>query len=743
MWAAGPRSCCCFRGSVGLEYDPEGMSRRGWCAAASLLRYASASAVDAGLGAFRAARRVPTRRVPEAVGASSTDARATAEPPRSIRRWVAAPEPLGPVGRHLSTAARDRVADDDPTGGGWETVVGLELHVQLGTATKLFSAAPRRAPRPDGCANDASVSEDAPNVAVAAFDAAWPGALPSLNRRALELAARLGIALGGVVARRTSFDRKHYHYADQPHGYQITQRREPVVLGGALDVFARSSKTTKDETNKNDGGDRVRSEDDRSEDASVHSRSTRSRVRLRVERLQLETDTGASATRVTREKKGKESDEENDFSEGETTEWLVDYNRAGCALVEIVTRPDLRSPEEAAAAVEAFQRAARFLEISDANMEDGSLRADVNVSVRRRSETRDESVFGERCEIKNLNSTRSVRRAVRHEAARQISILERGGTVRRETRGFDAATGTTRALRGKEAIADYRFAPEPDVPAVTLTEKEIAEMTRGVPMELPDAAWRRLVDPEGAHGVLPALADALVAHPTTLDAYERALRAARAAIENENDASSSFDLSRRLPRTVAHWVTGELVGAVKRAKLARRPAAPLADLPGGARPEAIGELLGLAAAGKCTARMAKAATAAMLVAEPLEPLESRERLSTAQWPTARQTLASLFGEGFDARGSRGGTEDNARAEGSEDERGTSARSRLDRDDDDVALRALCVAVVGEKQTEAALFRGGKTRLLGAFVGEVMRRTEGRADPRRAAEFVKEALSKES
>ena len=691
------------------DVNPEGMSRRGWRAAASVLRHASASAADAAPGTFRPARRVPTRRVPEAVGASMTDARATAAFPRSIRRWVAAPDrarPPGRVGGRLSTAARARVAEDDLTSAEndrWETVVGLELHVQLGTATKLFSAAPRR------------VGETTPNVAVAAFDAAWPGALPSLNRRALALAARLGVALGGVVARRTSFDRKHYHYADQPHGYQITQRREPVVLGGALDVFVRSSKTTNDETKKNE---------------------TRSRVLLRVERLQLETDTGKSATRVTRD--GKESDEEND--EGETTEWLVDYNRAGCALVEIVTRPDLRSAEEAAAAVEAFQRAARFLEISDANMEDGSLRADVNVSVRRRSETRDESVFGERCEIKNLNSTRSVRRAVRHEAARQISILERGGAVRRETRGFDAATGTTRALRGKEAIADYRFAPEPDVPAVTLTEKEIAEMTRGVPMELPDAAWRRLVDPEGAHGVSPALADALVAHPTTLDAYERALRAARAEIES--DSSSSFDASRRLPRTVAHWVTGELVGAVKRAKLARRPAAPLADLPGGARPEAIGELLGLAAAGKCTARMAKAATAAMLVAEPLEPLESRERSSTAQWPTARQTLASLFGEGFDARGSRGGTEDNARAEGSEDERGTSAHPRLDRDDDDVALRALCVAVVGEKQTEAALFRGGKTRLLGAFVGEVMRRTEGRADPRRAAEFVKEALSKE-
>jgi aspartyl-tRNA(Asn)/glutamyl-tRNA(Gln) amidotransferase subunit B len=388
----------------------------------------------------------------------------------------------------------------------------------------------------------------------------------------------------------------------------------------------------------------------------------------------------------------------------------------------------------------------RFLEVGDANMEDGSLRADVNVSVRRVSRfsknAENEEVFGERCEIKNLNSTRSVLRAVRHEAARQIAILENGGVVNRETRGFDAETGTTIALRGKEVVADYRFAPEPDVPTTYFTDADIAEMARGVP-ELPDAAKQRLVDPEGEHRLKAAVADTLVSHPTTLDAYERALAAARATLASEKSSEKRANAESDLARTVAHWVVGELVGAAKRAKVVRRANAPLAHLPGGATPEAIGELLGLAAAGKCTARMAKAATAAMLVAEPLEPLESRERLSTAQWPTARQTLASLFGEGFDARGSRGGTEDNARAEGSEDERGTSAHPRLDRDEDDVALRALCVAVVGEKQTEAALFRGGKTRLLGAFVGEVMRRTEGRADPRRAAEFVKEALSKES
>lgn len=686
------------------------MSRRGWRAAASLLRHASASAVDAAPGACRAARRVPTRRVPEAVGASVTDARATAAFPRSIRRWVAAPDnarPLEPVGRHLSTAAPG-VADDDPPR--WETVVGLELHVQLGTATKLFSAAPRRASSPDG---SGSLSESAPNVAVAAFDAAWPGALPSLNRRALELAARLGIALGGEVAKRTSFDRKHYHYADQPHGYQITQQREPVVTGGALDVFVKNDTRREGRSSVTNGSVDV---EEKNEDAN-----RRSNVRLRVERLQLETDTGKSATRFF-----PDDDASKTKKKSGTREWLVDYNRAGCALVEIVTLPDLRSAEEAVAAVEAFQRAVRFLEVGDANMEDGSLRADVNVSVRRVSRfsknAENEEVFGERCEIKNLNSTRSVLRAVRHEAARQIALLENGGVVNRETRGFDAETGTTIALRGKEVVADYRFAPEPDVPTTYFTDADIAEMARGVP-ELPDAAKQRLVDPEGEHRLKAAVADTLVSHPTTLDAYERALAAARATLASEKSSEKRANAESDLARTVAHWVVGELVGAAKRAKVVRRANAPLAHLPGGATPEAIGELLGLAAAGKCTARMAKAATAAMLVAEPSVDHSGSRR----SWPTARQTLVSLFGSEAEREEAKGDfpTEEETKDGGDEG--------------NERALRLLCVAVVAEKPMEAALFRGGKTRLMGAFVGEIMRRTKGRADPRRAAEMVKEAL----
>ena len=703
------------------------MSRRGWRAAASLVRHASASAVDAAPGARRAARRVPTRRVPEAVGASVTDARATAAFPRSIRRWVAAPDnarPLEPVGRHLSTAAPGVADDDLPR---WETVVGLELHVQLGTATKLFSAAPRRASSSDG---SGSPSESAPNVAVAAFDAAWPGALPSLNRRALELAARLGIALGGVVARRTSFDRKHYHYADQPHGYQITQQREPVVTGGGIDVFVkndtRSAVGRSSVTNKSSVDVEDSSHDDSSSRSSRTDANSRKRVRLRVERLQLETDTGKSATRFFPDAKLASKTKKKSG----TREWLVDYNRAGCALVEIVTLPDLRSAEEAVAAVEAFQRAVRFLEVGDANMEDGSLRADVNVSVRRVSRfsknAENEEPFGERCEIKNLNSTRSVLRAVRHEAARQIAILENGGVVNRETRGFDAETGTTIALRGKEVVADYRFAPEPDVPTTYFTDADIAEMARGVP-ELPDAAKQRLVDPEGEHRLKAAVADTLVSHPTTLDAYERALAAARATLASEKSSEKRANAESDLARTVAHWVVGELVGAAKRAKVVRRANAPLAHLPGGATPEAIGELLGLAAAGKCTARMAKAATAAMLVAEPSVDHSGSRR----SWPTARQTLVSLFGSETEREEVKGDfpTEEETKDGGDEG--------------NERALRLLCVAVVAEKPMEAALFRGGKTRLMGAFVGEIMRRTKGRADPRRAAEMVKEALLAES
>ena len=239
------------------------------------------------------------------------------------------------------------------------------------------------------------------NANVAPFDAALPGSLPSVNARAVELATRLGVALGGEMHRASRFERKHYAYPDLPHGYQITQRRDPIVRGGRIDV-------------------------------DVGAGATR---RLRIEQIQLEMDTGKSVNKT-------------GGGGGGTTTTTIDLNRAGCALVEIVTRPDLRGGEEAAAAAEAFQKTLRFLGVGDANMEEGSLRVDVNVSVRRRGDGGDDgAALGERCEVKNLNSFRSIASAVRFEARRHRELIARGENVERETRSFDPANGETAPLR--------------------------------------------------------------------------------------------------------------------------------------------------------------------------------------------------------------------------------------------------------------------------------------------------------
>lgn len=333
------------------------------------------------------------------------------------------------------------------------------------------------------------------NANVAPFDAALPGALPAVNAKSVELAARLGFALGGEVQPVSSFDRKHYFYADLPHGFQITQQRAPIVLGGHLDVFVPQQRRSP------------------SSAAASEASAAAAPRKLRVERLQLEMDTG----KTTRAK-------------GST---LIDLNRAGSTLIEIVTAPDLRSAEEAAAAAESFQQVLRFLGVGEANMEEGSLRVDVNVSVRRRAagatkeeeEEEEAASFGERCEVKNLNSFRSIARAVRHEAARHRAVLSSGGTVTRQTRSFDPTTGTTTLLRDKEALLDYRFIPEPDIPPVVLSATQLAAIAASVP-ELPSAARYRLTDTaEGGHGLAYKLAEAVVAHPSTLAYYEAALAA--------------------------------------------------------------------------------------------------------------------------------------------------------------------------------------------------------------------------
>ena len=505
------------------------------------------------------------------------------------------------------------------------------------------------------------------NANVAPFDAALPGALPALNARAVELAARLGFALGGDVQAVSGFDRKHYFYADLPHGFQITQQRSPLVLGGHLDVFVPSHAASAGKTKTTT-----------SEDTNGDARQPRA---LRVERLQLEMDTGKST--------------------GANGNTLVDLNRAGSTLIEIVTAPDLRGAEEAAAAAEAFQHVLRFLGVSDANMEEGSLRVDVNVSVRRHqttgAETEEPEPLGERCEVKNLNSFRSIARAVRHEAARQRAILASGGAVTRQTRSFDPVSGETAVLREKESLLDYRFTPEPDVPPVILTAAQLADIKGSVP-ELPSAARARLCDPEGEHRLPPALARGVVALPSTLRYYDAALAACRRHV---SDRGGGIEVN---PIHVANWVVGELVGAAKRAGVVRGKE-PLLGLPVAASAARCGELLARVAAGELTGRMAKRVLAAMLAGDAR---------------SIEDVVGDLFeGDGGGGGGVRGGVIG----------------------DDDGQLGEMCEDIVREMREQVTLYRSGKTRLMGLFVGEVMRRTGGRANPKEAAAIMKSLLDK--
>jgi len=483
-------------------------------------------------------------------------------------------------------------------------VVGLEFHCQLDTTAKLFS-------------------EAAPNQAVAPFDAAQPGTLPRLNWECVDAAVRLGFALGGDVQQHSYFERKHYLYPDLPHGFQITQQAAPIVRGGALWLVpdasdpghTPSTASGDDETRRPGGGLR----------------------RLRVERVQMEMDTGKTVYAGSQV--------------GGVP--VVDLSRAGCALLEVVTAPELRSGAEAALAVRALQRLLRHTRVSTAAMEDGSLRCDVNVSVR---STRDGGPVGNRVEVKNLNSTRAVARAIDFEAQRHVALLSAGSAVARQTLGWDAAKEETFPLRDKEHAIDYRFIPEPDVPHVVLDDAYLAAQRAAVP-ELPDVASARL---QHDHGVPAAAAAQLTQTPAMLAYFDAAARAG---------ADAGVD-----GRVLANWLVGDFVRAARAAGV--DPHAP----PPSASPQRLAQLLSLLAAGTVTGPRAKAVLADMMAGNSA-PVE---HLATA-------------GGGGD-------------------------------DDDEAALELLCTQVLAEHPKQAAQYRAGREKMMGLFVGQVMQRTKGKADP---------------
>mgnify|MGYP000903460840 CR=1 FL=1 len=330
----------------------------------------------------------------------------------------------------------------------------------------------------------------APNAHVSLVDAAMPGMLPVINKFCVEQAIRTGLGLNAEIHKKSRFDRKNYFYPDLPQGYQISQFAMPIVGEGEIEV-----------------------EPDGEESITV-----------RIERLHLEQDAGKSI---------------HDLSPSET---YVDLNRAGVALMEIVSRPDIRSGKEAAAYFNKLRAILRALGTCDGNMEEGSMRADVNVSVRKPG-----TEFGTRCEIKNVNSTRFMMQAIEYEARRQIEILEGGGSIDQETRLFDANTGETRTMRSKEDAHDYRYFPDPDLLPLVLEQSWIDQIKASLP-ELPDAKKRRFIESYG------------------LSAYDARV------ISSDSDTSAYFETvaKGRDPKLAANWVTQELAAALNKKGLELR-----------------------------------------------------------------------------------------------------------------------------------------------------------------------------
>jgi aspartyl-tRNA(Asn)/glutamyl-tRNA(Gln) amidotransferase subunit B len=355
--------------------------------------------------------------------------------------------------------------------GKWEIVLGLEVHAQVSSKSKLFSGA-------------STVFGAEPNSQVSLVDAAMPGMLPVINKYCVEQAIRTGLGLKAQINLNSTFDRKNYFYPDLPAGYQISQYKSPIVGEGEIIVDMPGAKS----------------------------------FTVAIERLHLEQDAGKSL---------HDQDPNRSF---------VDLNRAGVALMEIVSRPDLRSGEEAAAYVRKLRAILRYLGTCDGNMEEGSLRADVNVSVRRPG-----GPLGTRCEIKNVNSMRFINQAVDVEARRQIGILEDGGTITQETRLYDPREGETRSMRSKEEAHDYRYFPDPDLLPLELDPAWVGAIRASLP-ELPDDKKARFMS---QYGLSAYDAGVLVAEREPADYFETAAKG-------------------RDAKLVANWITGELFGALNK-----------------------------------------------------------------------------------------------------------------------------------------------------------------------------------
>ena len=472
----------------------------------------------------------------------------------------------------------------------WEMVIGLEVHAQVISQSKLFS----------GSATEFGAE---PNTQVSLVDAAFPGMLPVINQECVAQAVRTGLGLDAQINMVSRFDRKNYFYADLPAGYQISQYAHPVVGAGSVEIELA------------DG----------------------SAKRIGVTRLHLEQDAGKS------------------LHDQHPSKSFIDLNRSGIALMEIVSEPDLRTAEEAGAYLRKLRTILRYLGTCDGNMEEGSMRADVNVSVRRHGEP-----FRTRCEVKNVNSVRFVMQAIEAEAARQVEVWESGGTVEQETRLFDPARGETRSMRSKEDAHDYRYFPDPDLLPLVLDEAWVAGLRAGLP-ELPDAKRARFV---AEHGLSAYDAGVLVADQDTAAFFE--------TVAAGRDA-----------KLAANWIMGDFFAALN------RTGRGIGDSPVSAA--ALGQLLDLLADRTINGRIAKEVFEAMV--------------ETGESP------ASIV----ESKGLRQVT-------------------------DTGAIEGAVERVLAAHPDKLAEYRGGKDKLFGFFVGQVMKAMAGKGNPALVNEALRQRLS---
>lgn len=485
-------------------------------------------------------------------------------------------------------------------GAAWEAVIGLETHVQLGTASKIFTAA------------STSFGDD-PNTHIDPVVCGLPGTLPVLNQKVLEYAVKASLALNLQVAEHSKFDRKQYFYPDLPKNYQISQYDQPIAEDGWIEVeVAEKGKETY-------------------------------LKKVGIERLHMEEDAGKLVHAGSDRLAG-------------STHSLVDYNRAGVALAEIVSKPDLRTGREAAEYASEIRRIMRYLGVSDGNMQEGSLRCDVNISVRRGPD----APFGVKVEIKNMNSFSAIQKAIDFEIARQIKAYESGEPVVQETRLWDEGKQLTKSMRSKEGASDYRYFPDPDLGPIEVSPEQRESWLAELP-ELPAAKRHRYAESLG------------------LSIYDARV------LTDERPMAEYFEAAVAAggdPKAVANWVTGDIAAHVNANRLS------ISELPLG--PAQLAEMVQLIEAGTISGKIAKD-----LLPELLEKGGS---------------VAAIV----ESRG-------------------------LGMISDPAAIAAIVAELLAAHPEEVEAFRGGKNKLQGFFVGQLMKRTGGRADPKLANRILSEQL----